>query len=95
MVGVQVRVDDDVDVSGVDLGPAQCAEEVGLQVRQPGEMRPLAVVSDAGVDDDGEAIDLDHPALHDDAKAPRLGIQEGRDEQVGVFLPSLRGGFGE
>ena len=95
VVGVQVGVDDDVDVGGVDLGSAQRAEEVGLQPGKSWHLGTFAVVAHTGVHDDGQPVDLNHPALHHHPPPQGVRIQERGNQQLGVLAPRLRRRLGE
>ncbi len=79
----------------VDARRLQRSQEPGVQVIQGRRLRTLAIVADTGVYDDGEAVDLNDPALHRDAPLIGVGIEEVRDQQVGMVPPARRGGSGE
>jgi hypothetical protein len=58
-------------------------------------MRALAVVTDTGIDDDRQPVDLDDPALDRDVPLIGVGVEEVRHQQVAVVVPTRRWRSGE
>ena len=59
MIGVDVRVDDDVDGLQGDFGALQRVQKVGVEVIQRRHRRAVAIVADAGVHQHRQAVHLD------------------------------------
>jgi hypothetical protein len=87
VIGVDVGVHHHVHGVAVDARRLQRSQEPGVQVIQGWHMGALAVVTDAGVHEDGQPVDLDHPALHRDAPLIGIGVEEVRHQQIGVVPP--------
>ncbi len=86
---MQVGAHHDVHVLGRDPGTGQCAEEVGVQVREERHVRPFLAVADARVDQDRPAAAAHQPRLHDGVHHVRLGRPELGDQPAPVGLPGL------
>ncbi len=90
VVDVQVGVDHHVDVLGLQTpAAARLSRNAGVQPVPHRDVRPLLVVADTGVDQDGAPFAAQHPGLDGrDAAGPCSGFQKSGSQPVLCWLPS-------
>ena len=95
VVVVDVGVDDDVHLGGVDLRRLQMAQEVGMEVRELGSLGAVPIVANPCVHHDGEAAGSHHPGLYCDSPDARRCVKEMGVEPSSVVVQDVSWGIGE
>ncbi len=92
VVGVQMRVDHDVDVLRPDARPLQPAQEVALPPVEERSAGAFPAVADTGVDQHGPAAGPHHPGLerHHGPVPARLPVVGDELRRMGVPTPRAR-----
>ena len=96
MIDVHVSAEDETDVFRIAADAVKSLEKRRLQLVPEQELRPLLVVAEAGVDDDGQTPVPDDKGLEDawhamarnveERRQPRRVLLDGRPLDVGIEL---------